>query len=124
MPNFFVVGTKFDTPKLYISQKTLHDTIHAAQLWSNTYEHIAHVFQVAVLPAYGQLLPDPMECRQLMLAAVTKPGHITQLLRCQLGDALDNLPLEQACEEAQIAVDYFSKRLMHFEETLKTPEKR
>jgi hypothetical protein len=113
MPAYFIVSTKAETPKLWISQRSLGEIQQALRQWPYSFRHLIHELRVLPNPGAGHIA-DPQGCSTLACVARIEPEDRIEHYRLLWEDAIDQLPPEQAVEEIQKAVDGLAKSRSKF----------
>ena len=109
MPTSFIVTTRAETPKLWISQRPLEEIHRALRAWPYSHTHRQFIFDLRVLPNNGNQFADPTGCSSLALVGRMEPENEAEHYRFALGHAIENLPQEQAQREIQTAIDHLEK---------------
>jgi hypothetical protein len=116
LPTYFIIGTKIEKPKLYISQQSLEIVMESLR----NYCHIPLRFSVFGLSTSAGGVNDysPSNCALLEPVAHLEPDNSFQYYINIAANEIDKLPAEQACEELQKALDFLQHRLKDNERVL------
>lgn len=118
MPSLFCVVATEQTPRLYVSQSSLVETLRALRSWPYSHTRYSYVFEPRKMFEHTPQ-GDPQGHIQLPMVGKVTPINAVETHQYSLGMALDDLPPDEALLRAQQAVDYLSKKMEHYEERLK-----